>query len=243
MTERLYLVGWVLAAVGMGLALGFRWELRRRRELVARASHELRGPLGAARLMLATMGRRAEAPERRLAGLDLELRRAASALDDFAAARRGGHVALHPEVVAVAELLEEQRASWSVVARGFEAELRLGAVAPDVVVRGDRVRLAQAVGNLVGNAVEHAGGRVELSAHALPGRVRIEVADEGPGLPAPLFELVRRPRAGRGRRGRGLAIASQIARRHGGRLAAAPPAAGAPGARIGLELPVPGIAP
>ena len=65
--------------------------------------------------------------------------------------------------------------------------------------------------------------------------MRIEVIDEGPGLPVPLAELTRRARAGRGRRGRGLAIAAQIAERHHGRLVAAPTPRGS---RIGLELPL-----
>ena len=65
--------------------------------------------------------------------------------------------------------------------------------------------------------------------------MRIEVCDEGPGLPASVGDLTRRARGGRGRRGRGLAIAAEIAERHGGRLVAAP----APrGARIALELPI-----
>jgi signal transduction histidine kinase len=61
------------------------------------------------------------------------------------------------------------------------------------------------------------------------------VRDDGPGLPAPVADLARRPRAGRGERGRGLAIAAEIAARHGGRLSAAP----APhGACLALELPL-----
>jgi signal transduction histidine kinase len=96
------------------------------------------------------------------------------------------------------------------------------------------VRLTQAVGNLVANALEHGDGRVRLRARAQGDRVRIEVDDEGPGLPAPVGDLTRRPRAGRGRRGRGLAIAADIADRHGGRLVAAPTARGA---RVALQLP------
>jgi signal transduction histidine kinase len=182
------------------------------------------------------MERRGEAPPERLASLELELRRAGLALDDFAAARSGRRTIDRDEAVDVAELLEEQLVSWQVVAAAFQSKLRLGGELPGAFVRGDRLRLAQAISNLVANALEHAPGRVELTARSVGARlVRIEVIDEGPGLPAPVAALARRARAGRGRRGRGLAIAAEIAGRHGGRLIAAP----APrGARIGLELPV-----
>ena len=117
-----------------------------------------------------------------------------------------------------------------------EATSRSATCSAGALVNGDRLRLAQAVSNLVANALEHGPGRVELTARIV-GRshVRIEVIDEGPGLPASLAELTRRARGGRGRRGRGLAIAAEIAERHGGRLVAAPSTRGA---RIGLELPV-----
>lgn len=229
-------LGWVLATVGLALALVYRFELRRRRELVARACHELRGPLTAARLGLATLERRREAPPERIATLDLDLRRAGVALDDLSAARSGRRRTDRDEPVEVAELLEEQHASWEAIAGAFDSSVRLGARLPGFTVQGDRLRLAQAVSNLVANALEHGPGRIELCAREVGGRhVRIEVIDQGPGLPAPVGDLTRRPRAGRGRRGRGLAIAAEIADRHGGRLAAAPVVRGA---RIGLELPV-----
>ncbi|HEY0343257.1 MAG TPA: HAMP domain-containing sensor histidine kinase [Solirubrobacteraceae bacterium] len=227
---------WVLAATGFAAVIACCLELRRRRELVARACHELRGPLTAVRLSLATMERRGEAPPERLASLELELRRAGLALDDFAAARSGRRTLDRDEPVEIAELLEEQLASWQVVAGAFQSTLALGSALPSAFVRGDRLRLAQAISNLVANALEHAPGRVELTARTVGARhVRIEVVDEGPGLPSPVAALTRRARAGRGRRGRGLAIAAEIADRHGGRIIAAP----APrGARIGMELPV-----
>lgn len=227
---------WALAATGFALALLGALELRRRRELVARACHELRGPLTAVRLSLATMERRNEAPPERLATLEHELRRAGLALDDFAAARSGRRIAEREERVEVAELMEEQFHSWEVVAGVFDSIVLLGCVLPGSTVVGDRLRLAQAISNLIANALEHGPGRIELTARFVGAQhVRIEVIDEGPGLPVPLAELTRRARAGRGRRGRGLAIAAQIAERHRGRLVAAP----APrGTRIGLELPL-----
>jgi signal transduction histidine kinase len=65
--------------------------------------------------------------------------------------------------------------------------------------------------------------------------VRVAVGDQGPGLPAPVLELRRRPRRGRGTRGRGLAIAADVAEAHGGALVSAPSERGA---RLVLELAV-----
>jgi signal transduction histidine kinase len=101
-------------------------------------------------------------------------------------------------------------------------------------VWGDRLRLAQATGNLISNAIEHGGGVVEVRGRGGPDRVRVEVIDAGSGLPAPVPDLARRPHRGRGRRGRGLAIATAIAASHAGRLSAAPSERGA---RLVLELP------
>ena len=63
---------------------------------------------------------------------------------------------------------------------------------------GDRLRLAQATGNLIANAIEHGGGRVEVRGRARGADARIEVIDDGAGLPAPVAELTRRARGGRG---------------------------------------------
>jgi signal transduction histidine kinase len=221
---------WLVAAAAVTVAAAAWRELRRGRELVARACHELRGPLTAAHLALhASAG-----PGARLAAIDLELRRAGLALDDLAAARHGRRAADRAEVVDVGELLAYQAATWEAIAPVFGCELRVGPVTPGVLVRGDRVRLAQAVGNLLANAFEHGAGTVEVVARAASGRVRIEVADEGAGLPAPVAELARRPRGGRGGRGRGLAIAMEIVARHGGRIVSAPTARGA---RLAIEMP------
>jgi signal transduction histidine kinase len=233
MTE-LMAAGWLLALAAAALAGALRRRHSRREALVARAAHELRGPLGAARLALAAMERRGEIPAARAAGLDIELRRAGVALEELA----GRAPALHEEPIAVAELLREQISVWHLVARALGCELVLGAVLPGVHVLGDRVRLAQAIGNLIANAVQHGGGRIELGARGVGERVRIEVTDEGPGLPAGIVARAER-REDAGRHGHGLAVAATVARGHGGRLSPAPTLRGA---RIGLELPALGLA-
>jgi len=230
---------WLVAAASAGIAALAWRELRRGRELVARASHELRGPLTAAHLALHAAGAGPAAggagAAGRLAAIEVELERAGRALDDLAAARSGARAADRDEIVDVPALLAHQASTWEAVAPVFGCRLALGA--PDgaaLLVRGDRVRLSQAVGNLLANALEHGAGTVELRARSVGDRVRIEVSDEGAGLPAPVAQLAARPRAGRGRRGRGLAIASEIAGRHGGRILAAPSPGGA---RLAIELP------
>jgi signal transduction histidine kinase len=75
---------------------------------------------------------------------------------------------------------------------------------------------------------------VRLRVRGAGERVKIEVADDGPGLPAPVGQLAAAARARTGRRGHGLAIAAGIAEHHGGRLAALPARAGA---RVVLDLP------
>ena len=228
--------GW-LAASGAGLVAGGAWRaLTGRMETVARACHELRGPLTAARLGLQLGASTGELSPARLRAIDLELGRAALALDDLDTARTRGSVAWRePEAVDLVQLVADSVEAWRPAAAAREVDLKATWSGPPAGVWGDRLRLAQATGNLIANAIEHGGGRVEVrGCTEEPGRVRIEVIDTGPGLPAPVAELARRPHRGRGRRGRGLAIATAVAASHGGRLTATPAARGA---RLVLELP------
>jgi signal transduction histidine kinase len=244
MTATAALCGWVAAAVATVLALAVRHALDDGREAVARACHELRGPLTAARLGLSLQLHTDEKSHDRLRAIDTELCRAALALDDLSVARRGewsGPQLTAVERVDVAALVvdavEAARGRAQAAGVGLTlAEPSLGAMGPagGGAVWGDRLRLAQALGNLITNAIEYGGPEVRVTVGARAGRVRVEVCDDGPGLPAPVAVLARRPRRGRGTRGRGLAIALAIARRHGGTIAAAPVR---DGARVVLELP------
>jgi signal transduction histidine kinase len=224
------IAGWMVA---LGLLAVVVWRERGARlhaELVARACHELRGPLTAAGLALYAAGRRGELPARRVAAVDLQLRRAELALTDLSLAPQGARAHDHAELVVVADLLAAEAECWREVAWAHGCELVLAEPLPDVRVRADGRRLSQAAGNLIANALEHGAGTVRLGARADGSRVRIEVCDDGPGLAAPIPALSR-PRGGRGR---GLAIVAEVARRAGGALYCAPSAGGA---RLVIELP------
>lgn len=224
----------IALAVALGLLLLAEARQRRCLTLVARASHELRGPLFAARLAL--HGLEASA---RVAAIDLELRRAALALDDLVEAPRGRRIREQPAAVELGNLMREASENWMALAADRGVDLRLEAPGEPIVVHADRLRILQACANLVANAIEHGGGEVDVRTRTAPGaggapQARIEVTDTGPGLPAPVAVLVSSARGRQARRGHGLALAAGIAERHGGRLITAPSPRGA---RLVLELP------
>jgi signal transduction histidine kinase len=227
------------ALLGTAAAAIAGYSLRVRMEAVARACHELRGPLSAVTLGLELGSAAGELTPARLRAIELELGRASLALDDLGAARlaptrRRPHVLGTCEPVDLAQLLADSVEAWRPRAIRAGAELSVTWSGGAARVWGDRVRLAQATGNLIANAIEHGGARIQVRGTVTDREARIEVLDDGPGLPAPVAELAGRARGGRGRRGRGLAIARTVARAHGGDLGAAPSHRGA---RLVLELP------
>jgi two-component system sensor histidine kinase MtrB len=187
------LAGWCVAAA---LAA----ELRRRSGLVADASHELRGPLTAIALGLEGV-RRQPATRRRADALLAELGRMETAADDVAAAARGRRSRAAAAPVELRELVERTSEAWRA-----PAALRGGRVLVDwqagpAHVRADPRRLAQALANLLANAVEHGGGEVVVRGRRTTAGVRVEVADRG-----------------RRGRGRGLVIAERAIADAGGGL-------------------------
>ncbi len=109
--------GW-LAASGAGVAAGIvRRALTGRMETVARACHELRGPLTAARLGLQLGASSGELTPARLRAIDLELGRAALALDDLDGARtREIRPWRAPEPVAIDQLVSDSVEAWRAAA-------------------------------------------------------------------------------------------------------------------------------
>jgi signal transduction histidine kinase len=167
-------------------------ELRRRLELVARAEHELRGPVAVVSLAAERM-RREPAGRRYAVALDAELERLRAGLADLAAARAGRRRSRRPRRSELEPLVRSGVEAWRAAGRSVRLDWRAGRVA----VRADRGQLAQALGNLLSNASRHGEGPVELRAERRGGAVRVEV---------------------RNRKRRGLRIASEAARDAGGSL-------------------------
>ena len=227
----LALGGWVAALVAASIALMTNRALGRWHRAMARASHELRGGLGAARLGLALAIPNGTLGPARLRSVELELDRAVLALEELDGRPAGWAF----ERVDVPDLLAESVGAWQPVAALHGAELQLQWNGQRAVILGDRVRLAQATANLIANAIEHGGKAVEVLGARAGDVVKVQVLDDGPGLPKPVAELTRRRRESRGR-GLGLRIASDIISGHGGRLSAAPSTGGA---TLMIELPAP----
>lgn len=237
--------GWLFATL---LAVSARWATASRATGVARACHELRGPLCALGLGVELANRTGRLPPARVRALELELGRARQALDDLAVAG-GVRARAHPTrtagpPVGLGALLRESAEAWRDAAgtRSIRVELP---DAGEVFVAGERLRLAAALCNLLANAVEHGEGDVVMRLRAGGGIARVEVSDAGRGLPVPLMRLIgsgqlrRRPtwptRTRVSERGHGLRIVARVARSHGGRLISAPSDRGA---LLVLELPV-----
>src|ERR1700691_862230 len=134
---------------------------------------------------------------------------------------------------------------WDGMSLTAERKFELSPI-PDGTLQADPDRLAQALRNLVRNAIEHTSaprGLVRLDVTPIErDRVRFVVADDGPGIPTDQRELIfdrfhrtdtARDRASGGA-GLGLAIVRAIAHAHAGCIAAGERPAG--GARIELEL-------
>lgn len=201
--------------------------LERERDFVADAGHELRTPLALLRTELELALRHGETVEElrdAVRASEEEVERLVQLAEDLLLIARTekGELELRRARVDVHTLLTSvaTRFEWRAAETGREIVVRDHA---DVSLTVDRLRLEQALSNLVDNALRHGAGRVELEALTGPnGRLELHVRDEGPGFPPDFlphaFERFTRPtadRAGHGS-GLGLAIVETIAFAHGG---------------------------
>jgi signal transduction histidine kinase len=205
--------------------------LARERRFVADTSHELRTPLAALRTELELALRR----ERSREELEAALRSAAEETDrlsqlaeDLLVLARSdeGELPVRREQLVAADVLGDVRERY--VRRAAEAKRPLEVRVDDgLALNVDRLRVEQALGNLVENALRHGRGRILLEARASNGRVELHVQDEGDGFPPGFlpsaFEPFARSDPSRSSQGAGLglAIVEVIARAHGGTAHAA----------------------
>ncbi len=200
------------------------------RELMAGVSHELRSPLARMKISLELL-REGRGGADRIAGLEADVDALDALVEELLLASRIdlGAVSLTPEPLDLAELCRE---AWTRVAaeaatRGTTLALDLGADATHVAA--DRALALRLLGNLFENAVRHGGpGEVRISSERHHDRVRITVADQGPGVAeadlARLFEPFFRADRSRSRRtgagGLGLMIVRRAVEAHGGSVQA-----------------------
>jgi signal transduction histidine kinase len=218
--------------------------LARERRFVSDASHELRTPLSALRTELELALRRERTPEE----LEAALRSAAEETDRLSqlaedllvlARADGGKLPVRLEQVSAREVLDGVRERYARRAADVQRPLELR-VEDGLSVSVDRLRVEQALGNLVENALRHGGGTILLEARSVDGRVELHVQDEGAGFApdfiADAFKPFSRGDPARSSQGAGLglAIVDVIARAHGGRAHAANVG---DGTDVWLELP------
>ncbi len=218
--------------------------LEHERAFVADASHELRTPLAilSTELELALAEGRSPAELRAaLASAAEEADRLTQLAEDLLtiAQTEGGVLPLRLGPVALDEVLAGVRRRFS--RRAAEEGREIVVAAGGLEVVGDRLRLDQAVGSVVDNALRYGAGTVTIAAARGGDAVEITVRDQGPGFPEEFIgrAFERFSRASQSRRdggsGLGLAIVRTVARAHGGEAQAANLPGG--GAEVTLRIP------
>ncbi len=218
------------------------------RQFTADASHELRTPLTVIRGQLEVLAAQSDPSRdevlRTERTVQSEIARISRLVDDLLLLAKSEQPEfLRPQQLEVRGFVQDLWSGSEFIAdRAFE----LGEI-PDGVVRADPDRLAQALRNLIANAVNHTSapdGLVRLTVDRGPRDVvRFTVDDDGPGIPAAererVFERFHRVDTARDRlsggTGLGLAIVRAIAEGHGGAVRAGSSPEG--GARFELDLP------
>jgi signal transduction histidine kinase len=219
--------------------------IERERRFTDDAAHELRTPLALHRAELELALRHGGSPEELRAAIGsaiVEVDRLVQLAEDLLVVARSerGRLALATERLQAGELFETVRRRFAARADGAGRPIESGAGAA-LEIEGDRIRLEQALTNLVDNALRHGDGPIRLWAEAADGSVTLTVADAGTGFPdgfeARAFERFSRADSARerGGAGLGLAIVETIAQSHGGSASAANGPGG--GAEVRVVLP------
>lgn len=208
------LVDWPMAA-SLALAMTARGvRAGRRRGALNEALHELRRPLQSLVLAVDAGG----APS----AVGGSARLATHALERLEREINGSPAPPRRETFAAQPPAEAAVARWKSRASLGGGSLELRWRAGETLVVAERLELAQALDNLILNAIEHGGPTVIVEASVEAGTLRIAVSDSGRASRPPArretpAELVARLRGGR-RHGHGIPVVRRIAARHGGRF-------------------------
>ena len=163
-----------------------------RRELVANVSHDLRTPIASLQGYLETLLMKADtlSAEERSQYLHIAMRHSQRlgmlVAELFELAKlESGHTRLHREAFAPGELVQDVVLKYRLPARAAGVRIETD-IPPDLpFVEADIGLIERVLENLLDNAVRHtpAGGRVTVTLAADAGRVRVQVADTGDGIP------------------------------------------------------------
>jgi signal transduction histidine kinase len=211
-------------------------QLRIKDELLSLVSHELRTPLAASfefvTILLEGLG--GELTERQRHYLEITLRNLQelrAMVDDLLESNRGqGGIEVRPQPADAAQLVADALATFSAAAADRRVTLDGGAEDGLPQVLADSGRIAQVLGNLVGNALKFTppGGSISVCAERLPGEqlVAVRVSDTGPGIPPGetgriferLYQVPGSHEASRRGLGLGLYICRELVLAHGGQI-------------------------
>jgi two-component system OmpR family sensor kinase len=216
----------------------------RERRFVADAGHELRTPVAVVKTELEGAMRTGDyGPDVReaLVAAIEECDRLAQLAEDLLVVARSaeGELPVRPEDLGVRPLLDDVRQRFADRAAQRNRSIRVEAE-DGLRLTGDPLRVRQAVGNLVDNALRHGDGDVVLRSRRASAGVELEVSDQGPGFePAIAHRAFERFARGdrartRGGTGLGMAIVRAVAEAHGGR---AEIVSGGDGATVRIWLP------
>jgi len=235
----------------MAAALELRVE--RDTRFTSDVSHELRSPLMTLAASVEVMhARREEMPERAQVALDLliaDVARFQGLVEDLLEISRfdAGAIRLNVEELLVGEFVRQAVAISSLPT----TSVLVTSTADQIIIRGDRRRLARVIANLVDNGRAYGGGELEISVFVPddedpPSQVWITVEDHGLGVPLEerdlIFErfargVVAGRRSGSDGAGLGLSLVDEHVKLHRGRVWVEDRHDGTEGACFIIELP------
>jgi len=228
---------------------------RAKEELLSMLAHELRNPLGTISNALQVLRMRSESEDetwkRAIETAERQVLHQALLVDDLLEASRvtRGEIELNCEELDLVQLVRDTVEGYREVLRGAGLTVDLSVPEEPLRVRGDRMRLSQALSNLLHNATKFSapGGRISVRAGRTAGGRRAEVAvrDNGQGIPPEvlphIFEIFSQADHSLDRAlgglGVGLAVVRGLVEMHGGEVQAHSEGKGE-GAELSMKLPL-----